>query len=422
MTGDYIQNMAGDYIQNMTGNYELNLTGNDSGVGIPERQFNEGDVEQKMAYYSYLILWFLHMYVKPSLAVIGLLGNGACGLILLSSSAMRRVGDQVVFLTSCVCADWVFLMSVLCSWFSTGPGLFKLNIHWCYLFSMLTNGSRLISMWSGVALVVYAFLTATSSSSTSSFASYVPSSPASSNRSSSSSSVGTSVTTARAIVLGITVAAVIISVNLTITVDSLGKDGFCHTVPTYIMAQHRYHQVDLIINAIIPNITITILIIIICKSLYDNRAWGDDYSLSADASYVTPTTSRINISDDESNNDATTADEEDVTVNQTNVEDLEHAVNLRPRQDLSATRSVCLIYIIVICLSIPNLVVRVRLSIKQLQNPQVMLGHLEICIENICHVLLLSTYAIKGYVLVFVWRKYRGLLRNALDIVLHKVF
>ena len=339
--------------------------------------------------YMHLILGSVHMYLNPAVAICGLVTNMVGGLVLLLCGERlgKRNGEDRVLLAASVWGYWFFLLSVLLSWLATGPALIQQNIHWCYYLNMLTNTSRFIATWCGVAILIRACVNTTTSSG--------------SNSTPSASSSACQVSS-RLVVIGVVIAAVIISVNLTLTVDSqlIADFSFCQTIPKFISVIQAFRHADLFLNSLLPDVAGIVLIAITYYSLRKNFSISR-LRVSCGESYQSPACSQEEEEDAER---LSTALSQDVLLSVCDV-----------------TRAICISFSVLLALEFPSLMFRVHCSIKQLVHAEFFMSTPELYLDTFCQVLSLLGRSSLGLLLLATWARCRKVFSELLQDLKHKL-
>ena len=293
----------------------------------------------------------VHLILVPVMVGYGLVANLSCGLIL-SFSKLHRL-PLTVLLSACVYSDSVFLVGLLCTWLATGAGVVYQSVQWCYFISMLTNTAHFLSTWCQVAVLGHCYILVATSRVC-------------------------SVLLAKMLVVGITILAVVIFVNLTLLTDAQSLDdvSFCRPLAAYISIAQILNKLDLLINTIIPYLISLTLISLSLRILKCE-------------SYVL-----VNFSGSPVQDGSKKQHRREFSTSE---------------QSARLAKAISYIFSLVLVLSLPSLLLRVVHTVREVFIVEHNIKDGEILAQSIGQYLVYLTYTLKGLFLPFLWGPYRNM-------------
>ena len=312
--------------------------------------------------------------VTPILVTIGVVGNMMSALILCSSKLQHE--SVSVFLTACLISDSLFLTGLLCLWLS-GHYFSPHYAQWCQFLSMINNSSTFLSMWFNICLALHQWIFLIS---------------------------GKKCTTmnAQILVLGVTSVAVVVFVNMTLTIDAqtIGSSVMCLPFPHMLEAVQILYKLDLLINTLFPYCIFLSVSIHTCycyiRSSIEKRRQGEGHR----------SVRRME-----------------------NGHRRRNVVNNHPTISSSSYSTTTCILPLILFLQLPPLphhVLRMIHTARELLNIRYYVTDFEHVMHNVMQYPLYITYACKGYLLFCVWKQYRQhtvkILKRVCKYCLYKLY
>ena len=290
----------------------------------------------------------------PVVVGIGLVGNITSILILCMSKMKYKVVSILV--TACLVSDSLFLIGLLFLWL---PLHISHPVQWCQFLAMLTNSTSFLSTWFVVAVCIQQWTLLTG------------------QHDADAGAGKCSKMNAKVITIALTTIAVIINVNMTITIDAKLHDltVICVPITHMIPVLQIVYKIDLLVNTIVPMVisfTIGVHSCYLCMYPAGN--------------IVLHTNGTALLSDNSG---------------------IEHHQRSSVISYRTTKSSVLTMMLVTQLLPLPSHVLRIIHTGLELLEIQYFIQDTEHIFQNVAQLALHTSFSIKGYALFVFWKEYR---------------
>ena len=222
----------------------------------------------------HVLINFAHfrVYFVPINAVLGILGNIAAALTLMTT-ALRLQPTLHFVIAKCV-ADSLFLISLFIQWLRTlGYDLYDAGV-WCHILAMVTQATNFLSMWFVVCLAVDRFIIVYVAGSDTPMCGILRQCPCGLFTTRIKFKPGGQMyipgwTVQKAVItiigLSLLAIAVYLNISLTMGVAESEHGKICIPLPAFSMIVQALGETDMYINILLPFVLIITLTIITCR-------------------------------------------------------------------------------------------------------------------------------------------------------------
>ena len=187
----------------------------------------------------------IRLYYMPSLIAVGFVGNILAAVVFLATRLRKNAGNH--YLAAVAVSDACFLISLMTLWLNTfGIDLYNRR-GWCQLISFVNSSCTFLSLWLVVAFAVDRAIVHVMRARAVKLSTPLR---------------------AKVVILSIVIIAIVVYVNISLTVGIVKYGGLrrCAPLPRFMTHLRWLGLIDVIINLIIPYTAIVIIILLVLRT------------------------------------------------------------------------------------------------------------------------------------------------------------